>query len=359
MRTLIVCWRPYQLFNAINLVANNVEGIKGNCDIFLSNTPAMLALEEKVLSTGLFNHVGIYEGLEGKNTITKIRGRLQTALSIFPRLAEKHFTIKAFDNCYKYDLIFATGYAPFFVRMVNINPNARVILFEDGTSHYINAEIGMYQKSKMQRFLKKVFKKGILTVNPEKIYVYRPDMVINNAGSTFCRLPDLSNAGEALAKVFNHVDEIIPANKKFLYLYDDYFFKPVPGLKMHLDETKLNEILLKYSEGMLTRIHPDMETGPAGFEVDTRRYMWEVSANNLTSADTLISVFSTACFTPFMLYGCTPRIVLLHKLNDNPRSYIADGPQKLVERLIEHYPGEVYIPDSFEELDNVLKDLAS
>lgn len=35
MRAAFICWRPYQLFNAVNMVYNNLEDLKDTSDIYI------------------------------------------------------------------------------------------------------------------------------------------------------------------------------------------------------------------------------------------------------------------------------------------------------------------------------------
>ncbi len=355
MRVLFVCWRPYQLFNAINIVSNNVENTYGNSDLFISDLPSLLAVKDKIRDTKLFNNIGVYDDLYGDDIVSRLERIFAIPITILSRFTVRHFIKEGNFPDLKYDLLFGSGYSHFFTRMVNANPDARVIFLEDGIGHYLNYEKRIYSKLKSERFLYRFFRKGVLSINPEKRYVYRPDMVNKTTNDVFCKMPDLNNAYGNLKTVFGTDIDILPENKKFLYLYEDSWFKFTEKENPHIDENKLNRVLELFADKMLTRLHPAMKDGPENLPVDERKYMWEISARNLTADDTLISILSTACLTPFFLYGVTPRIIFLFQLNEKSFNKTDEMNLRFVERFRRVYPGKVFIPTSYEELETVLK----
>ena len=53
---------PYQIFNIINFVYNNVDGVKGNSDLYVyDNFRNSLAIVQKIKKEELFNNVYVYQ----------------------------------------------------------------------------------------------------------------------------------------------------------------------------------------------------------------------------------------------------------------------------------------------------------
>lgn len=82
-----------------------------------------------------------------------------------------------------------------------------------------------------------------------------------------------------------------------------------------------------------------------------------VALNNSLNNKILISIFSSACFTPTLLFGETPIIVILYKLFSKEHE-IDNNVLQFIEKFKERYPnGKFYLPENNDELVEIIKDL--
>lgn len=193
MKTAFVCWRPYQVFNSINLRMNMAVNTE-TCDLFLDDIPSLRKYKENIVNSGIFNNVYTYSVREIDHS-SKLISLLQT-LSDFifcKNRIDKYLgtkNIKPFD----YDEIVASGWDTFFVEMANANKHAKIIMVEDGTATYRMSDEreyigGVYLKA--CKILKSIFHCGPLSVDVKCLYVNDLNMVTQKWPYPVCETPKL------------------------------------------------------------------------------------------------------------------------------------------------------------------------
>ncbi len=48
MKCAYICWRPYQVFNALNLLYSDVEDSKNDSDLYIQDLPIMKNYVEQI-----------------------------------------------------------------------------------------------------------------------------------------------------------------------------------------------------------------------------------------------------------------------------------------------------------------------
>ena len=90
--------------------------------------------------------------------------------------------------------------------------------------------------------------------------------------------------------------------------------------------------------------------------MDTTNNMWEMEcAKQITESHILIGCFSTAQFTPKLIFNVEPTIVFTYKLYKN----MSVDVEQTVERLREIYtnPEKVVVLDSLSELQKLVESM--
>ena len=105
MNVALFCWRPYQVFNSINIVKNNIEGSRGNTTLFVYDYPILEELNEGLKDSGLFKDVVILHcHQESGDHLQKFLGQL------FPARTLAHSDPEHRDYSNKFDVVMATSF---------------------------------------------------------------------------------------------------------------------------------------------------------------------------------------------------------------------------------------------------------
>jgi hypothetical protein len=171
MRVLFICWRPYQIINAINFVVNNIEQAKGNADIIVVDD---FRHSEKVYSRikkeNIFNDV-FYAKMESERSNVEIIKNL-----LFPRMFIKNKFGKTFD--FKYDTIIASGWNYLVYKFYEVNnKNVRMILFDDGVGSYLGDNRTIEFKGYKQRIVAKFLNRGPFSVKISAQYLNQDGLI--------------------------------------------------------------------------------------------------------------------------------------------------------------------------------------
>ncbi len=82
---------------------------------------------------------------------------------------------------------------------------------------------------------------------------------------------------------------------------------------------------------------------------------FETMIDEKINRSTIVTVYSTAAFTPYMLFGFKPRIILLLRLCGN--FVFAADMARFLSVFVKHYKeegGEIFVPETLGELDRLL-----
>lgn len=364
MRAAFVCWRPYQVFNAINMVYNNTEGTRENSDLYIQDLPALKKIVPHLEKLGLFRNIYLFSELNHGDT-TDI-GALQQLKIYAVRTWNFVFAHSALKrNCQgtpedgfkQYDLLLASGWISFFIELANCNPNARVVLFEDGTGTYVSDQIETLPsiRRKYYGLLQKVFHKGPFCVDISALYVYDPALMVGQR-----KYPV-----RQLEKIHDELYDVLCAPFGFDPSDRTYIGKPFVFLGQPLiqaNDPKYNEIdlvkALAENHPCVYRKHPlqrDLEILACE---DQNRYIWELACRGIDEHCTLIAAFSTAQLTPKILYGHEPKLILLHKISFKKDSRVLDNIQGLMSRFKQNYGNDIYEPETVEEFLQIVDTLS-
>lgn len=363
---LFICSSKYAILNSINAVLNNIKNSNGNSDLVIFHrTDDMKNLSKKIKESKIF--VNVYDF----PFINKMKSFSLFNLFAFPTfflgklsLSDKY--ISQMENCY--DILFSQSllYGSLFRRL---NKNAEVYLIEDGLSSYTTRTIDPKRRSVYFYLINKIIFSGSLLSNVKKQLLYEP-VLCSGEIKNIIKLPKLKSENNIFFnKLFGYRDNNLYHFHKFIYLG-----VPLYGLKdlmVNINESpvdlekKCKNIIKKAMKVLsenkfIYRAHPieniDRDFYKDNCKFDIFNNMWEIECQNtITDNHILVSFFSTAAFTPKILYGKEPYVVVLYKMLD-VEFFNAD---KLVSNMKSLYsnPEKVILVNNIDELLSIIEKL--
>ena len=355
-KALFLCGSKYTLFNCINL-ATSSEYQNIICDIIVFCDKGLENVAENLSKAGIFRKVIRADFINNYNTIKKIK------LFMRPKAFKDKGTLQE-DS---YDVLIVQSF--FYASLVSRNIKYReLFLIEEGLSTYTSRVYNSTKRSIFFNLFNAIFmRKNNLCV--DGCYVYDAKLMVNNDIKTK-ELPKISSKTyETLKKVFMYNQmNILKRNITFLgspyYGIKDLLEKP--DLASNKFEDYCDEIVRKLFESckktIVYRKHPREHISYEGvFDnilIDSNDNIWElISKDEVTNDSIIISFFSTAAFTPKVLYNIEPYVIFLYDILDQ-KVFNADV---LLKGLQESYKdsSKVFNPKTINEAIYILRKLTN
>ena len=177
-------------------------------------------------------------------------------------------------------------------------------------------------------------------------------VIIGSSGSGKTTLLRCLNFLETADKVFDYKENPIYTQNRVVYLDQPVYDRP------EAETIKKNEaafLPLIAKADPIVRLHPrQTENSYEGFRRDTAGNMWELEcANSIGNDHVLMGLFSTAQFTPKMMFGTEPTLVFLYKLF----GCNFDNTEGMIERIRSAYTNKdkIIVVETEEELKAILE----
>lgn len=365
-KCLFVCSTQYAILNSINAVLNDAEKYNGDTDIVIFHqTDDIKKLSERVKESKIFGNVYDFPFINNINSIFLL------ILFVFPRfflhkLCLTNGSIHLKKNHYNIIISQSQLYATLFSV---INKNSDIYLLEDGISSYTGRTLDIKRRSLFFRLANKTFLRRFLLADIKGQLLYKPDMFCGEK-DYITKLPAHKPQNNAIYnRIFEYRNNSLYNSSQFVYLGAPYY-----GLKSltlnHKGADKDLEERCKFTVdsamkslkrvNFTYRIHPIEKIEKNYYEkfckLDECHNMWEMECqNSITNDHILMSFFSTAAFTPKILYGKEPYVIFLHKIT----GLVFFNADNLIDSLQSMYsnPKKVMQPESVDELFEILKDL--
>jgi hypothetical protein len=363
---LFICSSKYAILNSINAVLNNVKNNHENADLVIFHrTDDMKNLSERIKESKIFGNVYDFPFINKMNAFSLFK------LLIFPKLFLSKLSltdksISLIENHYNILVSQSLLYASLFVR---INKNAEVYLIEDGLSSYTGRTIDPQRRSVYFRLANKLVFKGSLLSDVKSQLLYEPDMYSGEIKNIIRLHIHKSENNILYNRLFEYRDNTLYNSHKFIYLgvplygLKDLMVNPIDTGYDFEEKCKfIIESAMKVPQKtkFIYRQHPieniDEDYNKNNCRFDIYRNMWEIECQNtITNNHVLVSFFSTASFTPKMLYGKEPYVILLYKML-GVEFFNAD---ELVSGLQSLYsnPKKVILVENLDELYSIIEKL--
>ncbi len=356
MKYLYYCNSAYQIIAAINLHWHrkhegfeNIPDYEGDL-IILNSFSGTKDIYEKLSDAHVFNKVICIDKKYNKGTFHRIKTILDL---LFPAmyLKEKYgLEKKDVKNCY--DVIAVPKYAEVTDAIYRLNEGSAIEFIEDGMAAYI-ASTELYPYTEKSRKLHRALHCGGDFSNYRALYLDCPELYTGENVDKVKRIPRISN--DCLEMTKNIFGASIRSDRDIYWiaqnLENDIYKSQVKDL--------LN-ILRKNKEHVLFRPHPRYREAQdyTGFEIDDESMSWEMKLMQMDNVDDilLISVHSTACFTPKMLFDKEPYIILFYRLVDYKVSFMNENYENTIKKFIKTYrdPEKIMIPENMDEFEECI-----
>jgi hypothetical protein len=366
-KNLFICSSNFTILNSINTVINNSVFKNSESDLIIFHrTDDMKSLSSKIKKTNIFKNVFDFPFIEKKNIFFFIYTIL------FPK---KFIRNNIFKNKSKeliknkYDTIISQNML--YISIFRGLSKAKLFLIDEGLSSYTSRTINPKKRSVYFHIANKILFKNKLKHENISYLLYEPKISFSKNN----QILELSKINYKNNLLFNNLFNYKINN---LYKYNKFIYLGVPiyGLKdlmINLKNTPKNfeekskSLIsklfksLKYNK-LIYRPHPieniEIDKNNDNFIIDNYKNMWEIECQNQIRNDhILISFFSTACFTPKLLFDKEPYVIIIYKIL-NFKFFNAD---KLLDRLKSIYsdPDKIIIIKDISELYKTIQKLES
>ncbi len=351
MDCLAICNTPFQVFNIINALVNNLQGLsEDKTDILIDDTfKTARVIGKKIEELKLCRKVYYVKKKEGLYERTK----LQSVIDILRD--DLHYEIFDFSDdsviSNHYDIIWVGDQNAFGLMAFRANPKARVIWYDDGAGSYSQPPESFGHKD-FYLFFAKRLRLGCYRYNSRTIFLNNRG-VVQYDGYDIRELPRLTSDNRAVS-ILNLIFDYKGSESK---LFDQRYIiltqvLPKSAAYKGIDVHSLfdnNEI--DFSK-ILIRKHPRDLIDYSDCLIDSGENMWELEClNAITENHVLIACCSTAQLTPKIIGGKEPYIIFLHRFLLDEGSTVREGFEKMIQKLVEMYSdkNKVMIPNTVEE----------
>ena len=369
-RYLFVCSTQFTIFNCINEVLNDPEKYNGKTDIVLFHqTKGTIKLSEKLKESKIFNKIYNFPFINNVHSIFLL------ILFIFPRFILRRLCLNEESVRFKknhYNAIFSQSllYASLFKVF---NKNSSTYLIEEGLSSYTGRALDVRRRRPLFRLVNKTFLRHFFIADIKGQLLYKPELYCGEKGSETYLPITVPKHSAIFNKIFAYTSNDLYRSHKFVYLGAPYWglrkliSNPDIAKKEDKDLERKCKSLVDRSMKAQTkstfiyRVHPIEEINEKFYEsfciLDRCKNMWEIECqNSLTDEHVLMSFFSTASFTPKLLYGKEPYIIFLDNLTGYEFLNFADFTNGL--KSLYKNPDKIMLPRSEDELFSIIKNLS-
>lgn len=354
-RICFICDTAYQVFNGVNIKYNSVIKETDEVDVYIQQIfYDSENIVKRLKEERLFNNVYMVHKREGGmlGIFNRIIGLIYPKSVVGEMLGRK-------DIFKRYSMIFMAIPSAFSIAIARCNPDADVIYYDEGIGSY-SANITKTVK-KLNMIIYQFFSKSKNFVTPIELYVNNKELCKSTVAPCIEQLPSLQDASEEfwdlIKRVFGYKNSEVYAKYPFVYL-----MQPRDGRSEIFEEinSEIEKILAKRKEKCIVRLHPrQQEADVKGMKTDCDRNIWELlCAEKISNQHLLIGMCSTAQLIPKMLFNKEPYLLFTYRLY---RNVLLENEFKRFEdnieniRMVYSEPEKIFLPDSYEELEQCLK----
>lgn len=354
MRYLYYCNSAYQIINAINIHLwrknKGFEDINDyHAEIIILNAFAS-AYEFKTIieKSNLFDRVLFINNVNDKKYFHRISSFLNVA---FPN----NYLISTYGKEFKnmqnyYDVIVVPKMSNITAAIWQINRHAKLHIIEDGMATYLYDK-ALLPTSKSHILFYKKFNYGrSFNKDYDFIYLNEPRLYVGLDKLRIKKIPTMKNNIDIIANIFNKY-VLNNDNKKI------YWFSQDLGEELN---KAINAVLLDFKDDVAFCPHPRLNEKNIKdfFNVD-KKDIWEFKVVGTKNIDKLclVSVCSTASFTPKFLYEKEPYVIFINKIYDQYRKNDLIKFNDIINNLKTTYsnPNKIFVPNTVDEFKKALQ----
>ena len=362
MRLFIVT-SVYQFLNAVTVQMNNP-------DVPSDILCAMKLLDDtfdwkKLREEEIFQNVYVWTGDICRFRMiskTKKERLVNTAKKVFLALNKKTLQkqIPKIETHYD-EICFAYPDYPSRLAFETLRDrDTRCAMLEDGTYTY---EVFTQKQSKLKSLAFRILVGADVMKLTNRIYVYRPEMLrlAQKEAEVVGISSELKKIGPIVKRIYKQElpdDALIDRNA---IMFDQDMNNPITMAQ----QLKIADMCLDSfgKDQFVVKMHPHSLSNPYGDQVDVCRAKcpFEILMSTIEIQNKiLLSLLSTACMNPKMMLDAEPIVIFTVKLSGISESTLLNPEMlELIERFRNSYrdPSRVYIPETMDELQTILKKL--
>lgn len=348
------CATPYHILLSINM-ANNEFANEDKCLILYNHFKNANSIITRIKKLNIFKRVFL---LDDSKKIPKLSYYLALPGELKKILNEYEFCEVIF---FALDSLINSQIIKYVIKK---NPQCTISLGDDGLGTYLNSELYKYdlQFWKRKLLLKilhrthffDLYRKTYI-VNPE-LLTYKTPMQVVKIKTLDFQSTDLRHIVTFLWKNQDNVDyDIVFLQQPFL---EDHLF--------NLEDVQRNAIKIlcstAHNKKISIKVHPRSDNRylfqTQNVSVQNVDIPFEATLSFSMNKKTLVTIYSTAVMTPFLLAGLTPNIVVLLNLTDDSQriSKLYKFFQKFKDKY-EKRGGKIYFPKSYQEYESLIQKL--
>ena len=366
MKHLFICSTPLQLMTAINIKSTLLT--EDDAVLYILDHSHMYEeMYEKVSSSKLFTEVVLLKTKDFNNhwfqkyKITRYFVKAVEYLN-YERIAKKIVNDMNMYDKFWVSFMDRSSWL-MFLTYKKRNKNLELNFFEDGLGSY---QLLTVQQNKLDEKLSHLL--GLKSVFEEMqiLYLYEPSLAINTLYPSvqIKALPKIRDI-----KIKNLLNEIFSFEFNDLELLKSkyiFFDSPFPSDELNKKQLEIIDFFIeKQEDSFCVKLHPRTllkDEASRGHVSNVRTTIEMLCMNADVSNNVFIAVLSTVGITPKLMFDQEPVIIFLYKIIKlDKMKYIGRDFFNFIEELENTYtdPSRIYIPESMQELEEILDKLNS
>lgn len=359
---LFICATPLQLMTAINLRVSKLV----NDDVtlyILDHSHMHEEMYKKARSAKLFTKViPLKTKSFNKHWLQKYKIARYLVKAV-EYLSHERISAKIANDTTKYDKFWVSFMDRsswlMFLSYKKRNRNLELNFFEDGVGSY---QLLTVKQNSLDKKLSHLLGHKSVFEEMQALYLYEPSLAINTLYPSVevKALPKIS--GENMKGLLNEIFSFEFSDLELLKNRYIFFDSPFPLDEIHKKQLEIIGFFVKKLEGSFcVKLHPSTllkneEYGSYTSSIETSMEM--LCMNNDVSNNVFISVLSTVGVAPKLMFDQKPVVIFLYKIISLDKlKQVGSHFFTFIENFKNTYvdPDRIFIPESMEELEEILK----
>lgn len=326
-----------------------------------------LNLCNRMRNVGAFNqvyHAEIREHITKLSGIKKYYTILRDEINPISMCKEIDFEYSLYDALFVYNMDNLSNAV--YQLLLKSNKNLSLNLFEEGYSIYTSLyeEKHYNVKTKLdfiKDFLKNFCGRKYICDNVDSVYVFNPELFCwkhdFKLKKIYIPTDNYSDYKNALNEIFGYYQLKDKYDKKVIFFEECYSFENVP-----LDDMAIVDLLSEHfgKENIMVKLHPrnrENRFAKLGYKTNTQIGVpWEIIAINLEENDKCFITFSSGSVLSYKLLSDKNfKTIMLFDSLGNEFNPVSENTKEYFYKFKEKYGDNLYIPQSLEELKDLLK----
>ena len=360
MRYLYYCNSAYQILMVLNLHWHRKYASFENIEDYDADLIVLNSFNEAREIAGLISDKAIFNRVMVVDKAFN-SGRFHAFQTLADLVSPAYYLMSKYkirkeEVCNQYSVISVPKYSTITAAIWRLNRKAKLHILEDGAGTYFGS-MRLTPDSSMYRKFYKTLNYGRSFYDYEKIYLNDADLFTGSQKEKTVSIPKYDvNYLHEIAELYSEYSNCDDVNRKSIY----YFAQFLNNKEINIFIDSLLEYLEGYREEVLYIPHPRHKDEKV-YRLDyaAGKQIWELKQLNIENLDKklLISIHSTACFTPKILFDKEPYVLLFYKLCDDKVTTRNERFDAFVDSFIEKYhdKSKVMIPENVDEFKTMIE----